>query len=100
MKPIRTLTRGRRCSSSSVEESGDRGGRIKYVPERAALKPVPKNADPDNWPCYVLEDTTIFLKDGRTIGNLLRAELEGSYVVRGRLVVDGEFHSNCKLSEI
>jgi hypothetical protein len=88
--------RSRRFSSTSADESEDREGRSKYVPERAALKLVAKNLDPDDWPCYVLEDTTIYLKDGETIGNLLHAELESSFVVRGRLVVDGDLRSRCK----
>jgi hypothetical protein len=88
--------RSRRFSSTSFDESEDRERRRKYIPERAALKPVSKTVDPDDWPCYVLEDTIIYANDGETIGNLLHAELEGSYVVRGRLVVDGEWRNRCK----
>jgi hypothetical protein len=88
--------RSRRFSSTSVDESDDRKGKINCMPERAALKPVGKHVDPDDWPCYVLEDTTIYLKDGKTIGNLLHAELQSPFVVRGRLVVDGDLCSRCK----
>ena len=88
--------RSRRFSSTSAEESNDRERKIKYIPERAALKSVTKNLDPDDWPCYVLEDTTIYLQNGKTIGNLLHAELQSSFVVRGRLVVDGDLRSGCK----
>ena len=88
--------RSRRFSSTSVDESEDRESRIRYTPERVALKAIAKTIDPDDWPCYVLEDTTIYLKGGGTIGNLLHADFEGSYVVRGRLVVDEEWHSRCK----
>jgi hypothetical protein len=88
--------RSRRFSSTSAEESDEHEEKTKYIPERAALKSVTKNSDPDDWPCYVLEDTTIYLKDGKTVGNLLHAELQSSFVVRGRLVVDGDLRSGCK----
>ena len=90
--------RSRRFSTTSADESEHCGAKRKiyYLPERATLKPVPKNAVPDDWPCYVLEDTTIYLKDGKTIANLLYAELQSPFVVRGRLVVDGDLKSHCK----
>lgn len=88
--------RSRRFSSTSVDESDGHAGKMKYIPERSALKSVARNSDPDDWPCYVLEDTTIYLNDGKTIGNLLHAELQSFFVVRGRLVVDGDLRSGCK----
>jgi hypothetical protein len=92
--------RSRRFSSSSVDESEDGGNRIRCIPERTALKPTPKNLDPDDYPCFILEDTTIYLEDGKTIGNLLHADLQGSFVVRGRLLAGGELRNQRELSEV
>jgi hypothetical protein len=41
---------------------------------------------PDNdWPCYVLTDATIYLKDGKTLANPLLVYVHGLMVVRGFL---------------
>jgi hypothetical protein len=93
--------RTRRFSSTSVDEGEVHGHRIKYIAETHVLKAVPRSViDPNEWPCYVLEDTTIHMQDRKTIGNLLNAELQGSCVVRGRLSVDGDLRNHCKLSEM
>jgi len=90
------MARGRRFSSTSVDAVEVREKRITYVAECAALRPVGKNEHPDDWPCYVVEDATIYTKGGKTIGNLLHAELQTSFVVRGRLIVDGDLRNRCE----
>jgi len=61
---------------------------ISYIAETTALKSVQGTAfnDPD-LPIYLLEDATIYKQDG-SFGNLLNAELEGTFTIRGRLVVE------------
>ena len=94
------MARNRRFSTVSVDEVEERGNEIKYIPETEALRPVGKKVHPDDYPCFVLEDTTVYLQDGKTIANLLNAELEGAFVVRGRLIVDGDLSNRCKLPGI
>ena len=71
--------RRRRFSTVSVDETLDRVERIEYIPEKSALKSIPEalRGNADNWPCYVLEDATVYLTNGKTIGNLLHSELQG-----------------------
>lgn len=68
---------------------------IKHTAERNALKTVGKDLDMAEWPSYRLEDTAIYKSDG-TLGNLLNAELEGPFVVRGKLVLLDEQFEDCK----
>ncbi|KAG0648863.1 hypothetical protein D0Z07_4976 [Hyphodiscus hymeniophilus] len=84
------MERSRRFSTISVNEAEVHGNKIKYIAETEALRRVGKNLHPDDYPCFVLEDTTVYLQDGKTVANLLNAELQGPFVVRGRLVVDGD----------
>ena len=91
--------RGRRSSTISVDEIERRGNKKKHIPEAEVLRPVGKQAHPDDYPCFVLEDATVFLQDGKTIANLLNAELQGPFVVRGRLVVDVTFNNRRELPE-
>jgi hypothetical protein len=91
------VDRKRRFSILSADEPEGREPKAKIINEKTALKPVPKALDADDWPCFVLEDTTIYKKDGLTFGNLLNAELEGSFVVRGRLMVDEDLQNRCKI---
>jgi len=92
-----------RCGSNvSMDEAADGGADVnininsKYFQEKAVLKYVPQEMDSDDWPIFLLEDATVFLKDGRTIGNLLHAELQGPFTVRGKLVVEKEDRLLCK----
>jgi hypothetical protein len=90
--------RSRRFSTVSIDETPDRVERIKYIPERSALKPIPEAScgNADNWPCYVLEDATVYLMNGKTIANLLHSELQGPFIVRGKLLVDGDLRRCCR----
>ncbi|RFU34922.1 hypothetical protein B7463_g1400, partial [Scytalidium lignicola] len=81
--------RRRRFSTISVEGEGE-APPIHYVNESSVLKSVAKVPNPDDWPCFLLEDAVVYWKDGETLGNILDAELQGTYMVRGRLEVEKE----------
>lgn len=92
--------RSRRFSSTSVDEIEGHGDRVKYTAEADVLKPVTRSVHPDDYPCFILEDAAVYLKDKKTIGNLLNAELRGACVVRGRLVIEEESRNRCKFSRM
>ncbi len=52
------------------------------------LKPVSKETDDDEWPCFVLKDAVIYHKDGVRIANPLLVDMEGPFIVRGYLNID------------
>ena len=56
--------------------------------ELAVLRPRPEDIPDDDWPGYVLNDATIYRKDGKTLANPLLLSLEGNLVVRGQLEID------------
>ena len=56
--------------------------------ESTVLRPRPEDIPDDDWPGYVLNDATIYRKDGKTLANPLLLSLEGSLVVRGQLEID------------
>ncbi len=56
--------------------------------ESAVLLPRPEDVPDDDWPGYVLNDATVYRKDGKTPANPLLLSLEGNLVVRGQLEVD------------
>lgn len=64
--------------------------------EKDVLKPVPKDEDPDDWPCHVLQQAVIFSQDSKSMVNLLEAELHGPFLVRGKLEKDKQYNSQCK----
>jgi hypothetical protein len=92
--------RSRRFSTIFVDEIDDGRDRIKCIDEGKVLYPASKSVHLDDLPCFVLEDTSIYLQDGKTMMSLLNAELQGPFLVRGRLVVDGDLRNRCKLSAI
>lgn len=78
--------RKRRASSSTVATVDD--SRIRWTKESSVLKPVPGDLPDCDWPCYVLTDATIYLKDGKTLANPLLVHVHGPLVVRGLLEAD------------
>lgn len=63
---------------------------VKCKAEAKVLKSVDKDAHhPDDWPTFPLEDATVHKTDG-SLANLLNVELQGPFVIRGRLRVDTE----------
>ncbi|OBT61111.1 hypothetical protein VE03_10838 [Pseudogymnoascus sp. 23342-1-I1] len=64
----------------------------KCLSEGEVLQPVSKAVGSDDWPIYLLKDAVVYGKDGETPANLLHTELEGPFSIRGRLVVDRDYH--------
>ncbi|RYP42422.1 hypothetical protein DL767_000344 [Monosporascus sp. MG133] len=60
---------------------------IRYLRESTVLKPVPARAHTDDWPCFLLVDATVYHRNG-SMANLLHVDLEGPFIVRGRLEVE------------
>ncbi|KAB5575820.1 hypothetical protein GE09DRAFT_605637 [Coniochaeta sp. 2T2.1] len=79
----------RRRSSNSTAASVD-APHVRYLPESTFLKPVPAEILHINgeWPCFVLEDATVYLKDGRRLANPLFPD--PPFVIRGTLNVDAK----------
>lgn len=69
---------------------------IQYVSETTALKTVKgKGPDDPDLPIYLLEDAAIYKSNG-SYGNLLNAELSGTFTVQGRLVLGRGQAKDCK----
>ncbi|RDW88573.1 hypothetical protein BP6252_00605 [Coleophoma cylindrospora] len=81
--------RRRSCSDVSGDEIM-KTERVRCLTESSVLKPISADIDPNDWPCFLLQDAAVYLKDGRTIANMLQVDLQGPFIVRGRLVVDPE----------
>lgn len=60
---------------------------IRYLRESVVLKPVSPRAHADDWPCFLLSDATVYHRNG-SMANLLHVDLEGPFIVRGRLEVE------------
>ncbi|RYP24470.1 hypothetical protein DL765_000490 [Monosporascus sp. GIB2] len=60
---------------------------IRYLRESTVLKPAPASAHTDDWPCFLLADATVYHRNG-SLANLLHVDLEGPFIVRGRLEVE------------
>lgn len=76
--------RRRRGSSASIDSTDDR--RRRWTRELTILKPVSPGTPDDQWPSFaVLTDATIYQKDGKTLANPLHVDLEGPFIVRGKL---------------
>lgn len=60
-----------------------------------------KIMDPDEWPCFVLKDAVVYrkLKGGQLqIANVCNVDLEGPFVVRGRLELDPSEEKQYRMS--
>lgn len=87
----------RRAVTISSDDEPPRANRmVKCLNEQLVLKPASKDLHPDDWPIFVLNDAVVLSKSGKTFANLLQAELEGPFIVRGRLEVDKDFRHLCK----
>ena len=74
-------------SSDSADNEDKDGIPQRYLPEEVVLSSDSKGEDSDQWPEFLMEDVTIYLKDGVTLANLLNVEMEGTLIARGRLNV-------------
>ncbi|KAJ4417408.1 hypothetical protein N0V82_006175 [Gnomoniopsis sp. IMI 355080] len=83
--------RPRRDSNSTVASIDL--GEIPYLDETTVLKPLQSDELDDNlWPNFVLTDAVVYrrTKDGKPgeIANLCNVDLEGPFIIQGRLDVD------------
>ncbi|KAI9734471.1 MAG: hypothetical protein M1818_006860 [Claussenomyces sp. TS43310] len=79
---------GGRKVPSTISDLRTSTARIrKSVGEEDILRPVSNKQHPDDWPCFLLKDAIIYRKDGKSIGNLLNAELDGPFTIYGTLEV-------------
>ncbi|KAI1501095.1 hypothetical protein F5X99DRAFT_212655 [Biscogniauxia marginata] len=76
----------RRTASASTVATVDENVIIFYK-ENTILKPVSRRAHTDDWPCFLLADATVHHRDG-TLANLLHVDLEGPFIIRGRVEVE------------
>lgn len=79
----------RKASAIATEsEAPAQPRRSMYLKESSILKPLADRIDPDDWPCFLLEDATVYKPDGRRLEKLLHASEDCPLTVRGRLKLD------------
>jgi hypothetical protein len=78
----------RRVVASSKDEVAGHPKNAKLWSEEEVLQPVSPQANPNDWPCFVLKEAVVYKKDSPILGNLLHAEADGPMIVRGNLEVD------------
>lgn len=66
--------------------------------DSVAFKPA-TSQDHNDWPIFLLESATVYTRDGTALANLLNTELQGPFVVRGKLVVERDSIRYCKFKE-
>jgi hypothetical protein len=75
-----------RAASTSTVATVDEDA-VKYQKENQVLRPAPPGDRPDDWPCFLLTDATVYDKNGE-MANLLHVDLEGPFMVRGLLTIE------------
>ena len=58
-----------------------------YLKETDVLKPVSPRVHSDDWPCFLINEATVYHPNG-SIANLLHVSLDGPFIVRGLLIVE------------
>ncbi|KAJ8108723.1 hypothetical protein ONZ43_g6340 [Nemania bipapillata] len=81
----RTRTAAARDAAELAEE--ERLMAIRHYKETSVLKPVSPSTHSDDWPCFLLSDATVHHRDG-SLANQLHVDLEGPFVVRGKLELE------------
>lgn len=77
-----------RATSTSTVSTVDKDA-LRFRKENTILKPAhpPDEKLSDNWPCFLLEDATVYDSHGE-IASVLHVDFEGPYVIRGRLNIE------------
>ncbi|KAI1765968.1 hypothetical protein GGR53DRAFT_243372 [Hypoxylon sp. FL1150] len=78
--------RRRRAPSTSTVATIDQAA-IQFYKEDSVLKPASARLHSDDWPCFLLADATVYHPNG-TLANLLHVDLEGPFIMRGRLEIE------------
>ncbi|GAW26793.1 putative defective in methylation-7 protein [Rosellinia necatrix] len=60
---------------------------IRHYKETSILKPVGPSTHTDDWPCFLLSDATVHMRNG-TPANQLLVDIMGPFIIRGRLEVE------------
>ncbi|KAI0392614.1 hypothetical protein F5Y17DRAFT_435594 [Xylariaceae sp. FL0594] len=79
--------RRRRADSVSTVASSADEAVVRHYQESSILKPVAPDSHSDDWPCFLLSDASVHRRDGSLV-NQLHVDLEGPFIVRGRLEVE------------
>lgn len=64
--------------------------------ESRILKPANIRVHTDDWPCFALKGVVVYREDGKSLANLLDAELDGPLIVQGQLHLEKGQKSHCK----
>ena len=85
-----------RAASTSTVATVDEDA-LRFQNESSVLRPAypPDESQSENWPCFLLEDATVYNSRGE-IANLLHADSEGPFVIRGRLNIEPDQVVYCK----
>ncbi|KAI0525478.1 hypothetical protein F5B22DRAFT_590121 [Xylaria bambusicola] len=59
----------------------------RHYKETSVLKPVSPSTHTDNWPCFLLSEATVHMRDG-SLMDLLNVDLFGPFIVRGKLEIE------------
>jgi len=57
----------------------------KCLKEKTVFRSISESSNEDDYPIFTLRNVVVYKQDGTTYGNLLNAELEGPFLVRGAL---------------
>ncbi|KAK5631021.1 hypothetical protein RRF57_006736 [Xylaria bambusicola] len=59
----------------------------RHYKETSVLKPVSPSTHTDDWPCFLLSEATVHMRDGNLM-DLLNVDLFGPFIVRGKLEIE------------
>lgn len=83
-----------RATSASTVDTVDEQS-IKYMQEQQVIRPPAPGVPANDRPCFLLTEAIVYNKDGQ-MANLLHAELEGPFMIRGIMVVEPDQSSSCE----
>ncbi|KAI1853635.1 hypothetical protein JX266_001619 [Neoarthrinium moseri] len=81
-------TRHRRAASNSTVATVDEQA-LTYYKETQVIRPAPANVHPNDWPLFLLTEAAVYNRHGQ-LANLLEADLEGPFMIRGLLAVESD----------
>lgn len=81
-----------RAASASTVETIDEHS-IEYMQEQQVIRPPAAGVPANDRPCFLLTEAVVYNKHGQ-MANLLHAELEGPFMIRGIMVVEPDQSSS------
>lgn len=85
-----------RKASSAVSNDAGASSPPRVLSEEEVLQSAPRVDNTDDWPIYLLTNAVVYGKDPETPVNLLHAELDGPFTVRGQLRVEAKNKGRCE----